>query len=173
MTPYLMSSQTVFDIVRNQGLPAEKWLQTASKRGLFEENIFISSVTPMTVLHTIDVQIAIAIKSKSAVEPTTASLGVMKNNALRFLAGFRSNQQIVPMDDVMATRWGELLDMNLSFTDNDGVVYSVGSSEKIELAIASAGRDGHPFVYVDRAQVSHTVIPNLVVECPHAKMSVS
>ncbi len=166
MTPFLLSSQTVLDIAKKQNLPAERWLEAATSRGIYEEDICISAVVPMTVMHTIEQQIAIARKSRSTIEPTVASLGIVKTNAQRFITAFHASDRIVPMDHLIAGRWGDLLNMELVFTDEHGVTYEVGSSEKIELATASVGRDGLPFVYVDRAQITHSTIPNLDVECP-------
>ncbi len=163
MTPYLLSSQSVLDIVKRLGLPAERWLEAATSRGLYEDDICISAVVPMTVTHTIDMEIAAA---RAARDPTLASLGKMKTNAQRFLAAFQQNDRIVAMDQRIAVRWGDLLDMTITYADPNGVAYEIESSEKVELATASIGRDGRGFVYVDRRQTAHEAIPDLVVECP-------
>ena len=163
MTPYLLSSQSVLDIVKRLNLPAERWLEAAASRSLYEDDICISAVVPMTVMHTIDMEIAAARKSKDA---ALASLGKMKTNAQRFLAAYQQNDRIVAMDQRIAARWGDLLDMIITYADPDGVAYEIESSEKVELATASIGRDGRGFVYVDRRQDAHQSIPDLVVECP-------
>ena len=163
MTQYLLSSQSVLDIVKRLNLPAERWLEAAASRGLYEDDICISAVVPMTVMHKIDMDIAAA---RMARDETLAGLGIMKKNARLFLDAYQESDRIVPMDQGIAARWGDLLDMTLTYADPDGVAYEVESSEKVELATASIGRDGRGFVYVDRRQTAHQTIPDLVVECP-------
>jgi hypothetical protein len=165
MPSYLLGSQTVLDIAKNLDLPAEKWLRAAGERRINEDDLCISSVVPMTVMHAIDTFIHDARKERNG---NLAALGAMKRNAERFLGGFMQNERIIPMDHRIAERWGELLDMDLVFVDEDNVTRHVGSAEKVELATASIGRDGRPFIYVDRQQEEHPLIPNLVVECPFA-----
>jgi hypothetical protein len=163
VTPFLLSSQSVLDIVKRLNLPAERWLEAAASRGLYEDDICISAVVPMTVLHEIDTGIAAARNKKSN---TLASLTTMRANAQKFLAAFQQQDRIVSMDHRIAERWGDLLDMELTYADPYRAPYKVGSSEKVELATASIGRAGHGFVYVDRRQDAHQLVPGLVVECP-------
>ncbi|EHK54850.1 hypothetical protein [Allomesorhizobium alhagi] len=163
MAAYLLGSQAVLDIAKNLNLPAEKWLRAAGERRIIEDDLCISSVVPMTVMHTIDSWIHEARRQRSG---SLAALGAMKRNAERFLGAFMQNDRIIPMDHKIAERWGDLLDMDIVYADEDGATYGVGSAEKVELATASVGRDGRPFIYVDRLQAAHTLVPNLVVECP-------
>ncbi|WP_136661751.1 hypothetical protein [Nitratireductor sp. XY-223] len=164
MTPYLLSSQSALDIAKRLNLPAERWLEAAVSRGLYEDDICISAVVPMTVMHTIEMEIAAA---RSEKDPTLASLGKLKTNAQRFLAAFQQSDRIVAMDQQIASRWGDLLDMTITYADPNGVAYEIESAEKVELATASIGRDGRGFVYVERRQSAHRTIPDLVVECPY------
>ncbi|MGX5721453.1 hypothetical protein [Shinella zoogloeoides] len=165
MPSYLLGSQTVLDIAKNLDLPAERWLRAAGEKRINEDDLCVSAVVPMTVMHTIDMLIHDARKERRG---NLAALGAMKRNAERFLGGFMQNERIIPMDHRIAERWGELLDMDLVFVDEDGATRSVGSAEKVELATASIGRDGRPFIYVERQQDDHLLIPSLVVECPFA-----
>lgn len=163
MNPFLLSSQSVLDIVKRLNLPAERWLEAAASRSLYEDDICISSVVPMTVMHAIDMQIATARTQKAE---SLASLGKMRTNAQRFLAAYQQKDRIVAMDQRIAARWGDLLDMEIVFSDENGAPYRVESSEKVELATASIGRDGQGFVYVDKRQDAHQLVPDLIVECP-------
>lgn len=163
MTPFLLSSQSVFDIVKYQGLPAELWLEAMIKDGVPEDDICISAVVPMVVLRGINTQIAIAQSKKSN---ELAGLVTMQMNAQKYLATFQQKDRIVSMDEHIAKRWGVLLDMELTYTSPSGMFYEVGSSEKVELATASVGRHGYRFFYVDRRQHAHQFIPDLVLECP-------
>lgn len=165
MAAYLLSSQTVLDIAKKLNLPAERWLRGAAERRIIEDDLCISAVVPMTVMHTVDLWISEARRRRGG---NLAALGAVRRNAERFLGGFMQNERIIPMDHKIAERWGDLLDMDLIFADEDGGAYGAGSAEKVELATASVGRDGRPFIYIDRLQDAHALIPNLVVECPVA-----
>jgi len=168
VTPFLLSSQSVFDIVKRINLPAERWLADAGSRNLYEEDICISAVVPMTVQHAIATEIESARQRNS---PELAALKILQDNARKFLAAFQQQDRIVSMDHRIAERWGDLLDMKLTGTDPYGAPNPIGSSEKVELATASIGRDGQGFVYVDRRQEAHDHVPGLVVECPHVYVS--
>ena len=156
MAAYLLSSQTVLDIAKKLNLPAERWLRAAAERRIIENDLCISAVVPMTVMHTVDLWISEARRRRGG---NLAALGAMKRNAERFLGGFMQNERIIPMDHKIAERWGDLLDMDLVFADEDGGTYGAGSAEKVELATASVGRDGRPFIYVDRLQDAHALVP--------------
>ena len=162
MPPFLLSSQSVLDIAKCQNLPAERWLSARTTGGIYEDDICISAVVPVMVLRQIEIWIAGARKEKSN---DLADLNVVLKNAKRYLATFREDR-IVCMDCHIAKRWSELLDMELIYTCPSGTFYEVGSSQKVELATASIGRDGHRFTYVDRRQEAHQHVPDLSIECP-------
>lgn len=163
MTPYLLSAQTVLDIIKRLDLPAERWLASVGEKHVFEDDICISCVVPMTIMHSIDLWIA---QARAARDPQLPSLGLLKKNAQIYLASFMQNERVIPMDEKIAERWGELLDVDINFLDEDGTDFAVGASEKVELATASIGRQGVPFIYVDRRQEAHASVPGLVIECP-------
>ena len=134
-----------------------------AKECIYEDDICISAVVPVMVSRQIEIWIADARKEKSN---DLADLNVMRKNAESYLDTFQREDRIVCMDCRIAKRWSDLLDMRLMYTDLFGTSYEVGSSQKVELATASIGMDGHKFTYVDRRQEAHQHVPDLSIECP-------
>ncbi len=162
MTPYLLSSQSVLDIVKHQNLPAELWLKAAADRGVVEDDICISAVVPMTVLNVIDKQY---VKARAEKSDALLDLATLRKSAQKFFAALPQDR-IISMDDRIAECWGDLLDVELDFTRLDGKPDKVGSSEKVELATAKIGLAGHGFTYIDKWKDYHERVEGLVVECP-------
>lgn len=165
MSAYLLSSQSILDIAKRQNLPAESWLEASAGRGIFEADICISCVTPMTILHSIQMNVS---KARVAKDPKLIEYTHLLQNAQILLAKFDQDDRIVPMDSLVATLWGDLLDLRITYANPAGEPYDITSAEKVELATAAVGRNGHGFIYVDKHQAAHSLVHTLAVECPEA-----
>ncbi len=167
MPQYLLSSQSVLEIVKRIGLPEERWLQhrlSNDGRPLDEDDVWISAVVSMTVIYAIETEIGIAQRERSS---KLSEIEKLKKNADHYLNTFLRSDRIVPMDKWVADQWGRLLDIEIPYVDPEGNEYNIESSEKVELATAIIGRNQMGFVYVDRNQEIHSDIDGLAVECPH------
>jgi hypothetical protein len=166
MTRYLLSSQCVFDIIKRQNLDAEIWLETADSRKIYDDDICISAVAPMTIRWELE-----ELLEKAKADPAAALIPVpvlrsFIDQANRFFDHFAHGDRIIAMDHNIAKRWGDLLDMKITFQDPSGNPYDVGSAQKVELATALVGRAGFPLVYVDYRQPGLQTVPNLSLEHP-------
>lgn len=166
MSRYLLSSQCVFDIVKRRNLDAEIWLEAADARGIYADDICISAVTPMTIQWELEQAIAAARGNPEAAEIPVPILKDFAQQANRFFEDFARDDRIIAMDHKIASRWGDLLDMRISFQAPDGSTYDVASATKVEIATALVGRGDFPLVYVDYHQTGHAEVPGLVVENP-------
>ena len=166
MSRYLLSSQCVFDIIKRRNLDAELWLEAADARGLYADDICISAVTPMTILWQLEQALADARANPEKAEYPVPVIRDFIDQANRFFEEFARNDRIIAMDHKIATRWGDLLDMKITYTDPDRNDYAVASATKIELATALVGRGDFPLVYVDYHQDGHADVPNLAIENP-------
>ena len=166
MSRYLLSSQCVFDIIKQRNLNAEIWLEAADARGIYADDIYISAVTPMIILWNLEQAIAAArAKPESAEIPITV-LKDFTQQGNRLFEDFARDDRIIAMDHKIASRWGDLLDMPITFAAPNGKPYDVPSATKVEIATALVGRSDFPLVYVDYHQDGHAGIPGLVVENP-------
>lgn len=166
MSRYLLSSQCVFDIIKRRNLDAELWLEAADSRGLYADDICMSAVTPMTILWQLEQALANARSNPETAEYPVPVIRDFIDQANRLFEDFGRDDRIIPMDHKIATRWGDLLDMKITFKDWDGNSYDVPSATKVELATALVGRGDFPLVYVDYHQDGHADVPNLAVENP-------
>ena len=166
MSRYLLSSQCVFDIIKRRNLDAEIWLEAADARGIYADNIFISAVTPMTIQWQLEQAIAAARVNPGATKLPVPFLKDCAQQANRFFEDFAWDDRIIAMDHKIASRWGDLLDMQITFKGPDGTTYDVASATKVEIATALVGRGDFPLVYVDYYQDSHADIPGLAIENP-------
>jgi hypothetical protein len=87
------------------------------------------------------------------------------DQANRLFEDFARDDRIIAMDHKIAYRWGDLLDMRITYT-RDGRPYDLPSSTKVEIATALVGRGDFPFTYVDYRQAGHATVPKLIVENP-------
>jgi predicted nucleic acid-binding protein len=161
---YLLSSQSLLDIARRQGRPAEKWLESATEQGVDARDVCISAVAPMNVLGLVQAEIA-----KAAASRTPSALlawRTLEDNIRNYVLDLAADDRIVPMDHHIAERWGILLDCEIQYIDPAGVPYAIGSAEKLEIATAMIGRHGIPFIYVAEKQDVHATLAELVVESP-------
>ena len=166
MSRFLLSSQSAFDIIKRRNLDAELWLMAADARGIYADDICISAVTPMTIQWELEQAIAAA-----RANPATAVLPVpvlkdFSQQANRLFEDFARDDRIIAMDHKIAFRWGDLLDMRITFSAPNGTNYEVPSATKVEIATALVGHGDFPLVYVDYHQDGHADIPGLVVENP-------
>lgn len=166
MSRYLLSSQCVFDIIKRRNLDAELWLEAADSRGIYADDICISAVTPMTILWQLEQAMADARANPQNAEHPVPVIRDFIEQANRLFEDFARDDRIVAMDHKIAKRWGDLLDMKITFKDPEGEPYDVPSATKVELATALVGRSDFPLVYVDYHQDGHTEVPNLSVENP-------
>ena len=166
MARYLLSSQCVFDIIKKANLAAEQWMEAADQRNIYADDICISAVTPMTVLLELEEALAFARQYPDKTKYPVPEIKDFIAQANRFFDDFAQDDRIVPMDHKIASRWGDLLDMRITFTDEDGKPFDVPSATKVELATALIGRGDFPLVYVDYRRDGHDQVPNLSVEHP-------
>ncbi len=87
------------------------------------------------------------------------------DQANRLFEDFARDDRIIARDHKIAYRWGDLLDMRITYT-RDGQPYDLPSSTKVEIATALVGRGDFPFTYVDYRQEGHATVPKLIVENP-------
>ena len=144
-------------------MPAESWLEASAGRDIFEADICISAVTPMIVLHSIQLKVA---QAREAGDAKLIEYTNLLQNATILLASFDQDDRIVPMDSLVANLWGDLLDIQITYADHSGAPYDINSADKVELATAAVGRNGHGFTYVDKHQSAHSLVNTLAVECP-------
>ena len=166
MSRYLLSSQCVFDIIKRRNLDAEIWLEAADSRGIYADDICISAVTPMTIQWELEQAIAAARAKPEAAEIPVPVLKDFAQQGSRLFEDFARDDRIIAMDHKIASRWGDLLDMRITFLAPDGTPYDAPSATKVEIATALVGRGDFPLVYVDYHQDGHADIPGLVVENP-------
>ncbi len=166
MSRYLLSSQCVFDIVKRRNLDAEIWLEATDARGIYADDICISAVTPMTIQWELEQAIAAARANPGVADDPVPVLKDFSQQANRFFEDFARDNRIIAMDHKIAARWGDLLDMRITFRAPDGTPFDVASATKVEIATALVGRGDFPLVYVDYHQDGHSEIPGLVVENP-------
>ncbi len=166
MSRYLLSSQCVFDIIKRRNLDAEIWLEAADARGIYADDICISAVTPMTIHWRLEQAVAAARADPGAVKTPVLVLKDFAQQADRLFEDFAWDDRIIAMDHKIASRWGDLLDMQITFKAPDGTAYDVASATKVEIATALVGRGDFPLVYVDYYQDGHADIPGLAIENP-------
>lgn len=166
MARYLLSSQCAFDIIKRRNLDAEIWFETADARGIYLDEVYISAVTPMTILWQLEQLLAAERANPGSTDFPVPVLKDFIDQANRFFEDFAEEDRIVAMDHKIAERWGDLLDMKITYTSPDGSPYDVPSAIKVEIATALVGRGDFPLVYVDYHQNGHQQIPKLAVENP-------
>jgi hypothetical protein len=165
MSRYLISSQCFFDLIKRRNLDAELWLQAADARGIYADDICISAVTPMTILWQLEQALSAARATpETAIHPVPVIRDFI-DQANRLFEDFARDDRIIAMDHKIAHRWGDLLDMRITYT-RDGQTYDLPSSTKVEIATALVGRGDFPFTYVDYRQEGHATVPKLIVENP-------
>lgn len=166
MSRYLMSSQCVFDVIKRRNLDAELWLEAADSRGIYADDVCISAVTPMTIRWRLEQALAAARTNPEAADYPVPVLRDFIDQADRLFEDFARDDRIIAMDHRIASRWGDLLDMRITYRSPDGQPYDVPSATKVEIATALVGRGDFPFVYVDYHQDGHAEIPGLAIENP-------
>ena len=166
MSRYLLSSQCVFDVIKRRNLDAELWLKAADARGVYADDICISAVTPMIIRGQLEQVLSAARAKPETAEYPVPALRDFVDQANRFFEDFARDERIIAMDHRIAARWGDLLDMRITYKDLDGQSFDLPSATKVEIATALVGRGDFPFVYVDYHQDGHANIPELTVENP-------
>ena len=143
MSRYLMSSQCVFDVIKRRNLDAELWLEAADSRGIYADDVCISAVTPMTIRWRLEQALAAARTNPEAADYPVPVLRDFIDQADRLFEDFARDDRIIAMDHRIASRWGDLLDMRITYRSPDGQPYDVPSATKVEIATALAPA-GHP-----------------------------
>lgn len=156
----------MFDIIKRRNLDAELWLEAADSRNIYADDICFSAVTPMTIRWQLEQALEHAKARPEAVNLPVPTIRDFIDQANRFFEDFARDDRIIPMDHKIAARWGDLLDMKITYRAPDGSAYDLASATKVEIATALIGRGDFPFVYVDNHQDAHRDIPGLVVENP-------
>jgi hypothetical protein len=162
MARYLLSSASIFEIIQNHGLPAEKWLAEVSKRGISQIDIYISAVAQTAVRR--QLRLFSEDPARSPFEP--AALMQLSRNATAFFETYENaDDQIVAVDHIIAERWSELLDISIAYLF-DGQPEPIGAVQKIEIATAIVGRHNLSFAFVERAHPDLLKLPGLSIEDP-------
>lgn len=156
----------MFDIVKRRNLDAEIWLEAADSRNIYADDICISAVAPMTIRWELERALEQAKANPAATELPVPTIRDFMDQANRLFEDFARDGRIIPMDHQVASRWGDLLDMKITYRAPDGSSFDLGSATKVEIATALIGRGDFPFVYVDYHQDAHKDIPGLSVENP-------
>ena len=145
MARYLLATQCVMDIAKMIGLPPQRWFETAAERGIDHSDVFISAVTPMILRATFE-----AAAKKTADAATKAGHTAIRRNAEIFVHRLANIGCIIPVSQEIADRWGELLELDLSYKTFEGQYNEYRFHEKIVLASAIAGTGSTPFMLVER-----------------------
>ncbi len=146
MPRYLLSTQTLVDVAKQAGLPAQKWLEAAGDRGIQPSDVHISAVSPM-----------ILTRAFRQAERTPAHAAV-RRACESLVKRFAQAGQVVPVTKEIADRWGELLDYELTYTTAAGEAKLFGSHETLVMATAIEGLEGRPFVLVSKRQPAHATL---------------
>ena len=88
------------------------------------------------------------------------------SNAKILFKNYVEDQRVINVDGAICERWGWLLETKITFEDQDGKPYDIGSVQKLEIACAIIGRNNIKFTYVDNARDAAGAISDLVMERP-------
>jgi predicted nucleic acid-binding protein len=152
---YLLGTQSVVDIAKALDLAPERWMNTAAKRGIYNDDVVISAVTGMNLLMGLDAAMA-----KAATAAEKARLSAIRKNAELLIDRFVRGGHVVAVTKEIADQWQELLDYDLFFKTPDGRA-EYKFNEKLVFATAIAGIDRIPFILVDRHQPAHDDLASL------------
>jgi hypothetical protein len=164
MARYLLGTQCLMDVAKSIGLPPQRWFETAAKRGIDRSDVFISAVSPM-ILRTAFETAA----KRSADAATKANYAAIRKNTDILTGRLVSAGSVVPMTKEIADRWGELLELKLTYENKTGEVAEYKFPEKLVFATAMVGIDGVPFSLVEKSQQAHGALAalGLLVEDPY------
>ena len=149
MARYLLGTQCLVDIAKQDGLPAQRWLEAAGRRGIHLSDVYISAVTPMILTRAF---------KRAAQTPAHQAIRQACEHLVRRYA---QAGQVVPVTREIADRWGDLIDYDLPYTNASGETKLFDSHEKLVMATAIEGVDGRPFTLVSRRHDAHRILQPL------------
>lgn len=166
MARFLIATQTLVDLARRQNLPIEIWLERASDRGTYADNLYISAVTPSRIRIMIADWITTIRAGEAPPAITEDYLRALGRNAEQLIRIFEAGKRVIPADQPILDRWTHLLnDRGLGRETGNGF-QRLSSTELLELATAVTGYDGKPFVLVAKDEPHLRRVNGLVVEDP-------
>lgn len=169
MASYLISAQCLLDIAKKINTPAERWLEGIEGKGVATGDILISAVGPLIVERHIEALAKAIDEDADPMAPARRrDLATIKENLTRFLddACDSPHERVAAMGLEAAACWRWLYEREVRRFAKGADGRLLTTVEKAEIAIALAGRNGHPHVYVTPACTFDPPIERLRTEDP-------
>ncbi len=166
MARYLLPTQTLFDIARGQNLPAERWIESASDRDVYEDDLFICSASIGRSKNAVQVWLARVAAGTAPKGLTADFLNTLSDNLDHLFELYRTSGRVVDADEGVMVKWVDLLADSELVRTVDGENQIVESAERLELATAAAGLAGKRYILLAPHEPFHARINGLVVEEP-------
>lgn len=156
MSSYLLGTQCLFDLGRNDGGALQQWFEgLAPQRGLFVEDIALSAFS-----------VAIIRRHFSLQRRRTTAERVLQENLDALIERFWTANQIVGASALVVHAWTRFRDEEILYRFPDGSVQACGFEEKLVLATALCGNSGRSFILLDRKQAAFAEL-GLAVQDPY------
>lgn len=142
MSSYLLGTQCLFDLGRNDGSPLQQWFEgLPPQRGLFVEDVMLSAFS-----------VSIIRRHFSTHPPRRTAERTLQDNLEALIERFDTAAQVVGASSAVVSAWSRFRDEDILYHLPDGKVQRCGFEEKLVLATALCGNSGRSFILLDRSQ---------------------
>ena len=156
MSSYLLGTQCLFDLGRNDGGALQQWFEgQAPQRGLFVEDIALSAFS-----------VSIIARHFALKPPANTAERTLQDNLAILIKRFGTANQIVGASPAVIEAWTRFRDDPITYRLPDGETQRCGWDEKLVLATAMCGNNGRSFTLLDRTQTTFTDL-NIAFQDPY------
>ncbi len=156
MSSYLLGTQCLFDLGRNDGGPLQQWFEgLPPQRGLFVEDVALSAFS-----------VAIIRRHFSLHRPRRTAERTLQENLETLIERFRTAECIVGASSAVVSAWSRFRDEEILYHLPDGSVQACGFEEKLVLATALCGNGGRSFILLHRNQTAFAEL-GIAVQDPY------
>ncbi|MBS0476196.1 MAG: hypothetical protein JSR28_13770 [Proteobacteria bacterium] len=156
MSSYLLGTQCLFDLGRNDGGALQQWFEgRAPQRGLFVDDIVLSAFS-VSIIH----------RHFALKPPTKPAERTLQDNLVILIKRFGTADQIVGASPAVIDAWTRFRDDPITYRLPDDSTQRCGLEEKLVLATAMCGNNGRSFTLLDRTQTAFTDL-NIAFQDPY------
>lgn len=142
MSTYLLGTQCLFDLGRNDGGALQQWFEgLPPQRGLFVEDISLSAFS-----------VSIIRRHFSLNPPARTAERTLHDNLETLIERFQTAGQVIGASPAVVDAWSRLRDEDIVYELPGGRSQRCGFEEKLVLATALCGNSGRSFILLDRSQ---------------------
>ncbi|MEL7519040.1 MAG: hypothetical protein AAFN48_08810 [Pseudomonadota bacterium] len=171
MPRYLLTTQTLINLARKQNLAAERWVEGATGRGVFSDDLYISAVTRPRIDLIVQDYLQKIADGTAPEDLTEDYVRRLAENASKLCDIFEAAGRILSANEAVLTRWVSLLNDTKLGRGKGKAFAPLSSIERLEIATAAAGHNGKTYILLGKNEPHLKRINGLQIEDPAARLA--